>query len=103
MTRQINVTDTAKADLKQIHEYIARNNAEAASRLVREITRKFAALRDHPLTGRPRDCLLLNLRSFPVRKYVIFYQPFEDRIDILRVLHSSRDIDSEFERFFESL
>ncbi len=101
--REVNLSDKAREDLKSIWEYLAQHNAEAASKLIREITSKFATLREHPYLGRQRDFLLLDLRSFPVRKHLIFYQPFEDRIEVLRVLHSSRDIDREFEQFFESL
>ncbi len=53
--------------------------------------------------GRQQDYLLISLRSFTVRGYMIFYQPFENGIDILRILHSSRDVETIFERFFENL
>lgn len=53
--------------------------------------------------GREQDRLLINLRSFVVRDYFIFYQPFEDGIEILRVLHASRDIEGIFEGFLDSL
>jgi toxin ParE1/3/4 len=76
---------------------------EAANRLIKEITRRFAILRDHPNMGRGQDKLLVNLRSFAVKNHIIFYQPFEGGIEILRVLHGSRDIGSIFEGFFDSL
>ncbi|MGH9942446.1 MAG: type II toxin-antitoxin system RelE/ParE family toxin [Pyrinomonadaceae bacterium] len=47
--------------------------------------------------------MLIILRSYSVKNYLIFYQPFEDRIDILRVLHGARDIESIFDRFLDSL
>jgi hypothetical protein len=34
------------------------------------------------------------LRSFPVGRYVVFYRPQDDGIDVVRVLHSARDIES---------
>jgi toxin ParE1/3/4 len=35
------------------------------------------------------------VRSFPFGRYV-FYSPIEDGIDVVRVLHSARDIDAVF-------
>ena len=46
--------------------------------------------------GREQNALLVNLRSFVVKNYIIFYQPVEGGIEILRVLHGSRDIESIF-------
>ena len=83
--RTIRITATAEEDLKRIWSYIAQDNPEAANKLIKEITRRFAFLRDYPQAGRQQDRLLLNLRSFTVRGYMIFYQPFEDRIEVLRV------------------
>ena len=99
----VKVAAAAKEDLKEIWAYVAESNPEAANRLIREITRRFAILRDHPHMGRQQDKLLINLRSFTVKNYVIFYQPFDGGIEILRVLHGSRDIGSIFEGFFDSL
>ena len=47
--------------------------------------------------GRARDELAADLRSFPFGRYVIFYEPIEDGIDVVRVLHSARDIDVAFD------
>jgi toxin ParE1/3/4 len=44
--------------------------------------------------GRPRDELALGLRSFAFGRYVVFVQPLADGIDVVRVLHSARDIDT---------
>jgi toxin ParE1/3/4 len=37
------------------------------------------------------------MRSFPFGRYVIFYAPVDSGIDVVRVLHSARDIDEQFE------
>ena len=47
-----------------------------------------------PELGRSREELAPSLRSFPARKYIIFYRPAEDGIEVIRVLSSYRDIDS---------
>lgn len=101
--RTIKIAADAQTDLVEIAEYIAQDNAEAARKIIKEITAKFALLRDSPFIGREQNNLLVNLRSFAVKKYVIFYQPFDDGVEILRVLHSSRDIENLFEDFFDSI
>lgn len=32
----------------------------------------------------------------PFGRYVIFYEPLDDGIDVVRVLHSARDVDAQF-------
>jgi toxin ParE1/3/4 len=34
--------------------------------------------------------------SAPFEQYLVFYQPYSERIEILRVLHGSRDLDELF-------
>ena len=46
--------------------------------------------------GRARDELAASVRSFPFGRYVIFYAPIEDGIDVVRVPHSARDINAVF-------
>lgn len=46
--------------------------------------------------GRLRDELTEGLRSFPVGRYVIFYRIVQDGVEIVRVLHGARDLDSIF-------
>lgn len=101
--RIIKISDTAAGDLKEIWQYVAEHNENAAGKLIKEITGKLILLRDNPLAGREQNKFLVGLRSFVVKNYFIFYLPFEDGIDVLRVLHSSRDIESIFENFFDSL
>jgi toxin ParE1/3/4 len=99
----VKVTAAAEEDLRKIWAYVAEHNPEAANKLIKDITGKFAFLRDHPYMGREQSKLLVNLRSFVVRDYFIFYQPFEHGVEILRVLHGSRDIESIFDGFLDSL
>ena len=101
--RSVKVAAAAEEDLKEIWAYIAEHNTKAAAKIIKEITGKFAILRDYPHIGQEQDKLLVNLRSLVVKNYIIFYQPFEDRVETLRVLHSSRDVERLFENFFDSL
>ena len=47
--------------------------------------------------GRRREELAPGLRSFPVGRYLIFYVPLTNGVDIVRVLHGSRDLVALFE------
>jgi toxin ParE1/3/4 len=57
---------------------------------------KLRLLATQPLMGRIREELASGLRSLSFGRYVVFYQPLDDGIDVVRVLHSARDIDSQF-------
>jgi toxin ParE1/3/4 len=46
--------------------------------------------------GRSRSDLGANLRSFPVKKFVIFYRPVDDTVEIVRILYGGRDFESIF-------
>jgi toxin ParE1/3/4 len=48
--------------------------------------------------GRKRPDLLPDLRSFPIDNYVVFYQQIEDGIDVIRLLHGSRDMEEVFKQ-----
>lgn len=93
---QYRISDAAKNDLSDIWSYIAKNSAAAADRVTASLVEMFSTLAAFPAMGRLRDELGSALRSFVVGSYLIFYQPEEDGIEVVRVLHGSRDIDSIF-------
>lgn len=82
----------ARDDLADIWDYIADDSEARADAFIETIDRKFQTLAGRPGIGRLRDELKPSLRSFPVGRYVIFYFPLPDGVDIVRVLHSARDI-----------
>ena len=86
----------AAADILDIWDHIAEDSIEQADRWVDKLDEKFKLIATQPLMGRARDELAADLRSFPFGRYVIFYQPIEHGIDVVRVLHSARDIDAVF-------
>ncbi len=90
---------SAEADLADIWRYIARDSPQNASRLVRRIrTMCSTTLADNPYIGRARPELAPGLRSFPVGNYIVFYRPIEDGVEVVRVVHGSRDIEALFEQ-----
>ena len=46
---------------------------------------------------RSRDELAPGVRSLAFGRYVVFFEPLQDGIDVVRVLHGTRDIDANFE------
>ena len=99
---KIRIAENAGDDLEDIWEYVAQDNPEAARKLIKEITGKFKLLRDHPRIGREENRLLGTLRRFPVSSYIIFYKPFDNGVEILRILHATRDIEKILGRFIDS-
>ena len=87
----------ASRDLEEVKNYISQDNPDAAVRLILLIREKCALLAQQPGIGRDRSDILSRLRGFPVGNYVIFYQPANDGIAVVRVLHGARDIPELFD------
>ena len=85
-------TPRAQADLLEIWLFMANNGRSAADRLLSRIEEILEMLAQHPLIGRSREELAPDLRSFTVGSNIIFYRPLDDGIEVIRVLHSSRDL-----------
>jgi toxin ParE1/3/4 len=86
----------AGADIAEIWDYMAEASLEQADAWVNRLDGKLRLLATQPMMGRARDELSPRLRSIPFGRYVIFYEPLSDGIDVVRVLHSARDIDTVF-------
>ncbi len=84
----------AFVDLADIWAFIANDSVKHADRFAALIDREFRALARQPQMGRSRPELAIDLRSFPVGRYVIFYVPTPRGVEIARVLHGARDIES---------
>jgi toxin ParE1/3/4 len=83
--------------LGEIWFYIAQDDPEAADKFIRAIVSRFPKFAAMPELGRQREELSPRLRSFPVGRYVIFYRPMKNGIEIVRVLHGARDLPPLFE------
>ena len=86
----------AKADLVEIWEFIADDSDAHADAFIDLIDQKFQLLAQQPGIGRRRAELADGLRSFPVGRYVIFYLTVSGGVQIVRVLHGARDLESTF-------
>ena len=86
----------ADEDLDEIWLHIAQDNEPAADKMIRKIFTTIDLLTKEPLLGRLRGELFPDMRSIAVSPYIVFYRVQQDVIDIARVLHGARDIDSVF-------
>lgn len=93
---RLRLSRQADADLDEIAEYIADRSPSAAQRQLETLYEKFILLAAHPLLGESCENLSPSLRAFTAGSYVIFYAPLDDGIEVARVIHASRDIDSLF-------
>lgn len=88
----------AREDLLEIWEHIAGRSVYQADAWVDRLDRALELLASQPRMGRERTELGYELRSFPFGAYVVFHQVIEGGIEIVRVLHASRDLQSSWER-----
>ncbi len=98
------VFSSATADLDQQADYLAENvNLDTALRFYKAAEKTFAFLVSTPEAGAIRDSrnpTLAAIRVWRIKgfeNHQIFYRPSERGIEIVRVLHSRRDIDAELD------
>jgi len=82
-------------DLTSIYNFIADDSMKAAEAWLKRIEDTFDMLAQTPMAGRARDDLSVNLRSFPVGRYIIFYIPVSDGVEVVRVMNNRQDIDAD--------
>lgn len=87
----------AETDILEIWDYIAEDSMVEADRWVDRLDDKLVLWATQPMMGRSRDELAPGVRSLAFGRYVVFYEPLPDGIDVVRVLHGTRDIDANFE------
>lgn len=86
----IRLTALAERDLREIHEYIARESPAAARRVVDHLLRDAERLASFPRIGRPGRVGGTRELVASTWPYVVVYRLRGAQIDILRVLHTAR-------------
>lgn len=82
----------AEADILEIWDYIAEDSLAEADRWLDALDEKLSLWATQPAMGRRREELAPGIRSFAFGRYVVFFQSLPDGMDVVRVLHSSRDV-----------
>ena len=86
----------AAVDILDVWDHIAEDSLEQADRWIDNLDEKLKLIATQPLIGRARGELAAGMRSFPFGRYIIFHAPVGGGIDVVRVLHSARDVDAAF-------
>lgn len=89
-------TSQAVDDLQEIYFYIAKSSRLFAKRQIDKIRNQTTVLKSHPKSGKPvPEYTHESVREILVGRYRLIYAIVdENRIDILTVHHSSRDLQS---------
>ena len=96
MALRLVIAPQAESDLDSIAAYISQTSETAAYNELLRIERIVDLLLERPFIG--PAVVAVNrpgLRKMTVAPYVIFYRPTGEELDLVRVLHSSRDINQE--------
>jgi toxin ParE1/3/4 len=95
MTAKLVVSDAARADVREILDYLQR---EAGDRIALRYSIEFDAaidrIADLPHMGSPRTSFGPDMRIMIISPYLLFYEATPDGqlATVLRVLHGSRNI-----------
>jgi len=86
-------TDTARRNLRTIHDYIAQNSPAYAKRMVDRLTSCSKQIGAFPLSGRiVPEFNVGQIREVLERPYRIIYHIRPDHVDVIGVVHMSRRI-----------
>ena len=83
-------TAQAREDVLDIWLFVAADNVTAADHLIVRLDGVVRLLAEQPRLGSPQDKFRVGLRCIAVERYLIFYEPLNDGICVLRILHSAR-------------
>jgi toxin ParE1/3/4 len=89
------LTPRAKRDVNEIWDYIANDNIEAADRVLDALESAMVKLAKNPGVGHWREELAdKSHRFWLVYSYLIVYRHEAKPLQIVRVLHAARDVQS---------
>ena len=98
MKRRVAFSDLAMDDIAAYHAHLGMESASAAARFLASVLRTSVALAESPHMGRALNgtrrsssrVRVWRVEGFP--KVLVFYRPARGSIEILRLLHGSRDV-----------
>jgi toxin ParE1/3/4 len=86
----------AEQDLIDIWSYIAVDSPVNADHYIDKIYNKGVILSENPEIGSERYDLIPEMKYFPVDKYILYYRQIHNGVEIVRILHASRDMNLIF-------
>ena len=96
--KKIYIRPKASLDLDEQALFIAQDNQQTAYQFYEACEQTLNKLAKMPQMGQKYPTIkkqLAGIRFFPItefEKHLIFYLPLKDRIDVIRILYVSRDI-----------
>ncbi len=103
MAAEIRILSQARTDIVELAVHIGQDDISVASRFLDATDETFALLARQPFIGTKyvtKTPRLEGIRVFRVKKFpnhLMFYIARENEIEIVRVLHGSRDLDAAFD------
>ncbi len=94
---QVILSPEAREDLIAIGEYLMPHSQSAAVRTMKMLRKRIDLLAVFPYMGIARNDLLLGLRCLIVKEYLVYYQPTDKLVEILRISHSALSQDDLFQ------
>jgi toxin ParE1/3/4 len=88
------ITRYAESDLWAIWDFIAQDNMRAAESLVLSVRELCEQLTLHPGLGEQFKSARRIYRRISLGNYVIYFRQTPATIEILRILHGSRDVEN---------
>lgn len=89
------LTPAAREDLREIQAFLRKQSAAAAKTVIAGIREQIRKLAAAPGIGHLREDLSTEpLRFWSVWSYLIVYRVETERLEVVRVLHGSRDVES---------
>lgn len=93
--KRIGITSPARRDLHEIRIYLAKYSPDATSRIIREIRTRLPLLAEQPGIGHARaDLTSSDVLFLSVWSYLVIYRVTVTEVQILRVVHGARDLES---------
>jgi len=87
---KVNWTAAARAQLRDIHSFIARSSPQYATKIVDQLTRRSRQIATFPRSGRVvPEANDVNIREVIEGSYRIIYHLLDDDVDIIAVVHSA--------------
>ncbi|MBL4885882.1 MAG: type II toxin-antitoxin system RelE/ParE family toxin [Planctomycetaceae bacterium] len=88
---RIEKTSLAESDAIDIWLYISQDDSVAASRMLHKIEGRLQSLANMLLSAEAVPYIAPHVRRSSVGSYVIYYQPIEEGIQVIRILHGARE------------
>ena len=95
MTVRIIWTDAARADLRAIHDYIARDSQMYAIRVIEQIKSKVESIIFPEASAMVPEWNRPDIRETFVASFRIIYRITANTIEVLAVIHSARQLPDE--------